>query len=264
STQNASVLGMTGVGGVPRHVQFDGADVWVSNSEGAVTRVRVSDAKVLDNWGGAPSAEAVLVAMNRVLVTGSPAPGSLYTLNPSLAAGLVTTVASNLGNGTAGIAFDGARVWTANSTAPGSVSIVTPKASIPWTVTTVNIAQGSSSPLGIAFDGANIWVTDTNLSTISKLDATGAVLQTVTVGSSPKFPVFDGANIWVPNSGSNSVTVIRASNGSILQTLTGNGLNGPIEAGFDGERVLVTSVADAVSLWKAAELKALGSVAMPA
>src|SRR5262249_55470261 len=66
--QNAGVLGRAGVGGAPRHVQFDGADVWASNSEGAVTRVRGSDAKVLDNWGGAPSAEAVLVAMNRVLV----------------------------------------------------------------------------------------------------------------------------------------------------------------------------------------------------
>ena len=69
----------------------------------------------------------------------------------------------------------------------------------------------------------------------------GAVLQTVTVGSGPNFPAFDGANIWVPNLASASVSVVRASSGAVLQTLTGNGLNFPQAAAFDGQRVLVTN-----------------------
>jgi DNA-binding beta-propeller fold protein YncE len=87
------------------------------------------------------------------------------------------------------------------------------------------------------------------------------VLQTVTVGVNPDSPVFDGNNIWVPNEGSNSVTVVRASNGSILQTLTGNGLSGPAGAGFDGERVLVTNFSgNSLSLFKAADLSPLTNV----
>jgi hypothetical protein len=126
----------------------------------------------------------------------------------------VTTVASNLGINPEGIAFDGARVWTANSGPPGSVSIVTPGASIPWTVTTVTtgIVQGR----GMLYDGANVWVTDGN-GKLLKLDSAGAILQTVTVGGVPNFPVFDGTNIWVPNIGFQSVSVVRASSGQFCR-----------------------------------------------
>src|SRR5262249_46775319 len=73
-------------------------------------------------------------------------------------------------------------------------------------------------------------------------------------------PFFDGTNLWVPNLNSNTVSVVRAASGSVLATLTGNGLNAPAVAAFDGQRVLVTNVlGDSVSLWKAADLTTLGS-----
>ena len=75
----------------------------------------------------------------------------------------------------------------------------------------------------------------------------------------PQIPTFDGNNIWVPNYSSNSVSVVRASTGAVLATLTGNGLIGtPGAAAFDGQRVLVTNTDNQVSLWKAADLTALG------
>jgi hypothetical protein len=196
--------------------------------------------------------------MGRVLATGFASPGNLYRIDPSQAAGAVTTVASNLGNVPEGIAFDGARVWTANFGA--SVSIVTPGATTPWTVTTVT--TGFTEPLGALYDGSNVWVTDASAGKLLKLDSAGAILQTVTVGIFTEFPVFDGTNIWVPNTTSSSVSVIRASSGAVLQTLTGNGLGGPFAAAFDGERVLVTNGSgNSVSLWKAADLTPLGSFA---
>jgi DNA-binding beta-propeller fold protein YncE len=197
--------------------------------------------------------------MGRVLVTGQTNPGNLYMIDPSQAPGVVTTVASNLGYGSLGLTFDGARVWTTN---PGTsdVSIVTPGATIPWTVTTVT--AGFSIPVGALYDGANVWVTNQNAGTLVKLDSAGAILPTVTVGSLPTIPIFDGRNIWVPNSDSNSVSVVRASSGVVLQTLTGNGLNNPQGGAFDGERVLITNfMGNSVSLWKAADLTALGSFA---
>jgi len=58
----------------------------------------------------------------------------------------------------------------------------------------------------------------------------------------------------------NTVSVVRASTGVLLQTLTGNGLSGPTQAVFDGQRILVTNQASTtVSLWKAADLSPLGS-----
>ncbi len=254
--QNETVVGLTTVGGNPELVRSDGSDLWVGNfSSNTVSRVRASDGKLLETWTGAVGASGVLVAMGRVFVTGGPAPGMLYRIDPSQAVGAVTNVASSLGNQPAGIAFDGARIWTANFS--GSVSIVTPGASLPWTVTT--ITTGVTTPLGALYDGRNVWVTDYNAGTLLKLDTSGAVLQTVTVGANPSFPIFDGLNIWVPNEGSNSVSIVRASSGSVLMTLNGNGLDLPISAAFDGHRVLVTNFSGSVSLWKAADLTALGS-----
>ncbi|HSP54302.1 MAG TPA: hypothetical protein VLS25_01835 [Dehalococcoidia bacterium] len=260
TSQNAAAVGLTTVGATPLLLKSDGADVWVANflGGGTVSRVRASDGKSLESWTGALNAFGVVVAMGRVIVTGSRNPGNLYLIDPSQVAGAVTTVASNLGNGPHGITFDGARVWTAN--ASGSVSIITPGATIPWTVTTVT--TGFSSPNGALYDGANVWVTDINTGTLLRLDSSGVIVTTVTVGDQPQFPVFDGTNIWVPNNISNSISVVRASDGAVVQTLTGNGLNGPVQTAFDGQRVLVTNNNGAtatVSLWKAADLAPLGS-----
>jgi hypothetical protein len=124
----------------------------------------------------------------------------------------------------------------------------------------VLIFGAASQPVRILFDGANILVTDQGDSKLKKLDASGNILQSVTVGSIPEFPVFDGSNIWVPNLSGNSVTVVRARDGLVPATLTGNGLNGPNQTAFDGQRILVTNNGgNSVSLWKAADLTPIGT-----
>jgi DNA-binding beta-propeller fold protein YncE len=114
------------------------------------------------------------------------------------------------------------------------------------------------------YDGSNMWVTDQTDNTLKKLDANGNVLQSVMVGTPPYRPVYDGKNIWVPT-GANTVDVVRASTGEVLATLSGNGLNAPRVAAFDGERILVTNFnGDSVSLWKATDLTPLGSLSTTA
>src|SRR5262249_37673804 len=156
--------------------------------------------------------------------------------------------------------FDGSRIWTANegtgSPNTGSVSIVTPGMTTPWSVTTVT--TGFNGPAGILFDGSNIWVTDFSANTLLKLDQNGAIIQTVNVGGNPEFPAIDGTNIWVPNFNDNTVTVVRAGTGAVVATLSGNGLDGSAQAAFDGQRILVTNFSDSVSLWKAADLTPIG------
>ena len=259
SPRSAGSLGLTTIPSNPLMIACDGADVWIAHSApGLVSRVRGSDGKLLETWTGATLAFLPLVAMDGVFVAGGGNTGALYRILPNQPAGSVTTVAT-LGSYPAGIAFDGARIWTANI-GSGSVSIVTPGASLPWTVT--NVTAGFSAPNGLAYDGANMWVTDFTEGTIFKLNENGGILKTVLVGTAPHRPVFDGTSIWVPNRDSDSVTVVRASNGAVLATLTGNGLKGPDSAAFDGERVLVTdALGDAVSLWKAADLTPLGALA---
>ena len=255
--QSELSLAVTTVGSTPRQVASDGSDVWVVNGGGTVNRIRGGDGKLLETWTGASLATGVLTAIGGVYVTGSTNPGNLYQIDPTRPAGAVTIVASNLGKTPEGIAFDGSHLWTAND---GSVSIVTPAALAPWPVTTVS--AGFSTLLGALYDGANVWVTDGVAGTLVKLSGAGAILQSVTLGGVPAFPTYDGSNIWVPNFSTNSISVVRASSGTILATLTGNGLDGPDMSAFDGERVLVTNFgpgADRVSLWKAADFSPLGT-----
>lgn len=265
-----AALGMTSVGsGLLAAAASDGADVWVTDYDnGTVSRVRASDGRLLETWTGADHGGAVLVAMGRVFVAGATQPGKLYMLDPSQPAGAVTTVASNLGDLPSWIAFDGARTWTANSGAYvtlSTVSIVEPAASTPWSVTTVG-PYSNQEIQGIAFDGTNMWLSHFGGSDLLRLDANGGVLQSVPLGAYPRQAVFDGANLWVPllptNSQGGSLAVVSVATGNVLATLTGNGLDNPIAAAFDGARVLVSNYPASVSIWRAADLSALGTVAM--
>lgn len=254
-------LGLTTIGTSPTSVESDGADLWIANSNSdSVSRVRASDGKLLETWTSASfGATAVLPAKGLIFVISSDdIPGKLSQIDPTQPAGAVTTLAVTLGDRPFGVSFDGARIWTANGLA--SVSIVTLN---PLSVSTVT--AGFTQPAGILYDGANMWVTDVGgvspPGKLFKLSSSGAIIQTVDVGIFPQFPVFDGTNIWVPNLNSNDLTVVRASTGVVLATLTGNGLNGPRTAAFDGERILVTNCnGKSVSLWKAADLTPLGFV----
>lgn len=251
--QEVQSVSLTKIGNSPYLLQSDGADVWIANtSDGTVSRVHVSDGRVLETWTGATSASGVLVAMGRVFVTGSTNPGAVYRIDPSQPASNVELVAT-LPDTPYGIAFDGSKIWVGNATGP--ISIITPGSTLPWSVT-----SAPSSGFGLLYDGASIWAAEFYGPHLLKLDSSGAVIQTVPVGDHPQFPAFDGANIWVPNSGDNTVSVVRASTGATLETLTGNGLNHPVVAAFDGERILVTNQdGDSVSLWRAADLASLGS-----
>ena len=262
-------LGLTNLISAPLTCRSDGADVWVSTvnaAQGSVERVRASDGVRLQQWTlpSGSSAWGVLVAMGRVFVVDRRSPGSLYAIDPKSAPGAVLPVTSSLGNGAIGIAFDGKKIWTANT--GGNVSIVTPGT---WAVTTVNVTTGASEPVGALFDGSNVWVTDLADNSILKLDANGAVLKRVPVGFGPQFAVFDGRNIWVPNALSDSLTVVRASDGAVLKTFSEqngnqNGLSNPLEAAFDGERILVANEGtDGVSLFKASDLSAIGNFPTP-
>lgn len=260
TTQATENLGLTDLGALttPEAVQSDGRDVWVAGSD-SVWRVRASDGKLLDTWTGATGAKGVLCAMGKVFVIGETMPGKLFQIDPTQPAGPVTTLTSNLGSFPRGIAYDGQRIWTANN--GGSVSIVTLN---PLTVTTVR--PGLNQLYGIAYDGANMWVTDDTAGSVDKLrklDSNGAVLLSVDVGDVPVGPVFDGTNIWVPCA-TGSLTVVRAIGGlagTVLATLTGNGLNNPYQAAFDGERIIVTSeLSGTLSLFRASDLTPLGTV----
>jgi hypothetical protein len=179
-------LGTVAVGTHPIGIASDGADLWVANqADSTVSRVRASDGKLLETWPDMNNATCLLVAMGRVFVTSGVGP--LMMIDPSQPPALTPTTVANLGI-SAGLAFDGSRIWVANN--DGSVSIVTPGSSLPWAAT--NVTTGFLTPEGVLFDGSNVWVTDYQAGTLLRLDGNGAILQTVTTGFGASFPAYDG------------------------------------------------------------------------
>jgi hypothetical protein len=251
-----SNLGTVTVGQGQGKVASDGQDLWVvnNNPDGLVYRVRASDGKLLETRIIGVPPFGVLVAMGRVFVT-APTTTNLYMIDPQQSSGQATAVTNALPLDARQLTFDGERIWVTNVT--GTISIITPGPTMPWSVTTVS---GFNQPFGILYDGLNIWITDSGANELKKLDSNGNVLQTVIVGATPLFPIFDGTNIWVPNNVDNTLMVVRAATGQVIATLTGNGLNRPFQAAFDGERILVTNQnGNSVSLWNAANLLPKGS-----
>jgi hypothetical protein len=248
----------TSVGEFPRDVKSDGADLWVTSlGDDTVTRVRASDGKVLGIWTGANGAHGILVANGRVYVTGGLS--HLYAIDPESAPGPVFTLSSNVGTSPRRLAFDGKKIWILLQS---GFSIFNPLTA----AIEPSPPSGFSSTTGILFDGTNIWIIDSFTNTLNRMNENGTIAQTVPVGGGAGTPVFDGTNIWVPNFFDDSVTVVRASTGQVLATLTGNGLNSPQAAAFDGERVLIVNgdPGDSVSLWKAADLSPISSLAIGA
>ena len=248
----------------PQFLACDGYTVWVSNTQGdTISRVDIKTGARICTLAGIPSPEQIVIVSGNLYVASFQSPGKIYyTTIGSTGDGGISSLFT-VGPNPIGITFDGENLWTANNgTGPGTGSLSRANLS-DFNVTT--FTTGFSQPFGILFDGANLWVTDQGDSSLKRVDTTtGAVLQTIPLSGVMQHPVFDGTNLWIPCTGPDQVYVVRAVGGltgTVLAQLTGNGLNAPLQAAFDGERICVTNTAaQNVSLWKASDLSPIASV----
>jgi hypothetical protein len=235
----------------PARVASDGQDVWVT-ADDHVRRLR--SGSTIERYDVMRAFALLVISERLIFVTKAPPINQLIEIDSVL-----KTEAGNwtLGANPQSLTTDGTYIWTANRDG-GSLSRVNPDSNV-----VVNYG-GFITPIGILFDGTNIWVNDAGDRALKKLDSNGNILQSVSLsGGADGFPVYDGYNIWIPDYSSSSVAVVRARDGLMLARLTGNGLSGPVQAAFDGERILVTNYnGNSVSLWKAADLTPIGSLAM--
>jgi hypothetical protein len=262
--QTENNLGLTTVQNGPAACATDGVNVWVANAlSDSISRVAAAtgavSATVTDNISLPGN---LLLARGKVF--GLNQGGSLVSINPALA-GLPTTVeASNLGTFCSGLAYDGDRLWVVS----GGANVVSAVRLDPFSVQTIT---GFVDPRYAIFDGAHVWVTDDGDDSIKKIDPSdGSIDLTVTLTNGPGFigkPTFDGTNLWIPTS-NDKLYIVRAATttDTVLQVLTGNGLDFPTSAAFDGARVLVGSASTGtrgLSLWKASSLTPIDFIPLP-
>jgi hypothetical protein len=257
----------TSAGDSPTRIACDGTDLWAT-TENAVIQIQASSGRYLGVYLDAENPHDVIAAAGYVFATGlmgPSTPGRVYYFSPQIEPPASVVILANTGPNPTGITFDGANLWTANNAGGligGSIS------RIPFGDNVTTFTAGFTAPADILWDGENLWVADFAADRVRRVDpTTGVVLQSILVGDAPRELLFDGQNLWVSNFFGGSVTVIRATGGlrgTVLATLTGNGLTAPAGLAFDGERVLVCNfspgAASSVSLFKAADLTPLGNL----
>jgi hypothetical protein len=178
-------------------------------------------------------------------------------IDPSQSPGTAILVAGDLGILPASLAFDGEKLWTANE--DGSISLIEPGATPPWTSTT--LTPGITSARAMIFDGNNVWISDPPVGKIHKMDSAGAILTSYLVGDGAESLLFDGENLWVTNCC--GVSVIRRSDGVSLEFLQDPLVANPSFLAFDGQRVLVLSAnSDGAVLWNAGTLQKIDGTSL--
>ncbi len=227
------------VGSYPKGMAFDGANIWVTASNGTdLTELRASDGATLGNFpAGGLSQDAtfdgtyVWVLIGESGYTGvtrlRPADGSIegsYSIGPYFPERIL---------------FDGENIWVGT----GEATVIKLRGSDAAVLGTYTVNSGEMPVFGLAFDGANIWATNYGLNTVTKLRASdGAIQGTFPVGSYPVSAAFDGTNIWVANALDNTLTKLRASDGALLNTVRVG--EAPSALLFDSRHIWVTNTND--------------------
>ena len=108
-----------------------------------------------------------------------------------------------------------------------------------WTIAITYTATGTlNSPSSIATDASgNVWITNAGNSSVTKLDASGALVVNTTAGglNSPNAIAIDGSgNAWVTNAGNSTVTKLNAA-GTSGTAFSANGLSAPKSIVVDGD-----------------------------
>ena len=166
----------------------DGERIWVGNGrrvQSVLARTGELEADLdvgslgfNDNIGG------ILVANGRLVVV-DPIAQAVTRIIPSAAAPYGIFVSYQQSYAPNNLIYDGARVWTANYSS-GSIAIISVVNGAPMVPGTV--VGGFTSPIDVVYDGSNVWVAEAGgANRIRKLDANGAVLQTVPVGAGPAY-----------------------------------------------------------------------------
>ena len=130
---------LTTVGDLPQSVEFDGTDFWVANKTWRHRATHSSERRQgAGDLDGRRNVTGLVTARGRIFVTGNPSPGKLYFIDPTQSPGAVT-ILLNLPTNPIGIAFDGARIWTANIRAVVSIITLNPAQA-------TNVTTGFSVP----------------------------------------------------------------------------------------------------------------------
>ncbi len=227
---DGAVLGTFPVGGGPGYLTFDGANMWVNNGSSLV-KLRASDGHQLGVFPVGPTPEQMAFDGQSIWVLLFGFPqGSVAKVNPANGAVLGTFPLSFVPEG---IAFDGIDIWV---TGNGTVDKINPSNGA--IVASFSPGLLLAVPGGIAFDGVYMWLAD-NSGQILKVRATDDTIVGTfpTPGFNPAEILFDGSAIWVD--GVQGVRKLRLSDGVVIA-----GANSPLGVkACDGANVWATDAA---------------------
>lgn len=150
--------------------------------------------------------------------------------NEALRRAFQQTGVVQIGNGPSAFAFDGTRLWVANS-GDNTVQAIDPAT---WQVGTP--IKFSNTPGALAFDGKRVWVAFEKDSVVQYIDpATDQVGERISIDGPPSALAFDGKQLWVASS--RAIQAIDTTTLQMSKTIMVDYY--PSSLTFDGSRVWV-------------------------
>jgi glutamine cyclotransferase len=249
----------TPVGSGAVEIAFDGAGIWVANSNSdTLTKINPVTGAVLGTYpcGHLPSGigfDGASLWVSNPVANGT-IPSGVTKLDPVTGTILGTFP---LPGGPYKFAFDGTNLWVTNHLS-GNVTKLNPA-----TGAILGSFPVAASPNAILFDGSNLWVIHTS-GIVTKLDpATGTVLGSFQVGGVLSGLVYDGTSIWVSNENTFSLMRLDPATGAVLGSYPVG--NTPFAIAYDGANIWVLlTFANTVVKFSPTTGAILGSLPVPA
>jgi len=248
------------VGSNPTGIAFDGANIWVANTNSnSLTKLRASDGALIGTFalGTASQPWALAFDGSNIWVTNP----SWRTVKKLRASDGVLLGTFQVGLDGFSIAFDGANIWVANYSDDNVSKLRASDGALLGTfglgACAFSLGGIGCNPTAIAFDGTSIWV-NTQFAGVMKIrPSDGAVLGTFipSIFGNPRVGIaFDGANIWAARDG--FVAKLRASDGAVLGSFPAGYPQG---IAFDGTNIwVVDGNSDLVRKFRASDGLLLG------
>ncbi len=244
---NQSGNNLISIGGSPRGMAFDGANIWVVDNNNDLSKIDSSTGLVSSYVLPAGAYDPKDIAYDGIYLwvacyACGDGNASVARIDPKNPAGpgnavLPLSDAPSAWN----LAYDGRDIWVTNIV-QHKVTRVNPVTS---QRTTYALPLTDLTPRGIAHDGTFLWTANYGSNTVTRVNPTDGSMVSFPLPSGAANPygvAFDGSYIWIANGGSSNITRIDPSSGAGTNFALPSGSTGSQGILFDGTYLWVANL----------------------
>jgi len=243
---NQSGNNLISIGGSPRGMAFDGANIWVVDKNNGLSKIDSSTGLLSSYVLPAGANDPKDIAYDGIYLwvachSQGDGNASVTRIDPKNPAGPGNVIPLSGAPSAWNLAHDGRYIWVTNF-AHNQVTRVDPATN---QRTTYALPPSDLTPRGIAHDGTFLWTANYGSNTVTRVNPTDGSMASFPLppgAANPYGVAFDGSYIWVANGGSGNITRIDPGSGAGTNFALPSGATGSQGILFDGTYLWVANL----------------------